>query len=84
MSPPPGPLRVGVVAIQGDFAAHARILRELGASPSEVRTPEQFEDLDGLVIPGGESTTITMGMQATGLDRAIRSHHQAGGPILGT
>lgn len=85
MSPPqPGPLRVGVVAIQGDFAAHVRILRELGASPSEVRAPHQLEGLDGLVIPGGESTTIAMGMQASGLDRAIRSHHQAGAPILGT
>jgi pyridoxal 5'-phosphate synthase pdxT subunit len=70
--------------MQGDFAAHVRILRELGASPSEVRTPQQLEGLDGLVIPGGESTTITMGMQAGGLDQAIRSHHQAGVPILGT
>jgi 5'-phosphate synthase pdxT subunit len=80
----PGPLRVGVLAIQGDFAAHARVLRELGASPSEVRTPEQIDGLDGLVIPGGESTTITMGMQAGGLDEAVRSHHHGGRPILGT
>jgi pyridoxal 5'-phosphate synthase pdxT subunit len=79
-----GPLRVGVLAIQGDFAAHARVLRELGASPSEVRTAGQIDGLDGLVIPGGESTTITMGMQAGGLDEAVRSHHDAGRPILGT
>ncbi|MEK6250963.1 MAG: pyridoxal 5'-phosphate synthase glutaminase subunit PdxT [Actinomycetota bacterium] len=78
------PLRVGVLAVQGDFAAHSRVLRELGASPSEVRTPGQLVDLDGLIIPGGESTTITMGMESAGLDEGVRSHHRAGGPILGT
>jgi 5'-phosphate synthase pdxT subunit len=78
------PLRVGVLAVQGDFAAHSRVLRELGASPSEVRTPGQLVDLDGLIIPGGESTTITMGMESSGLDEGVRSHHRAGRPILGT
>jgi 5'-phosphate synthase pdxT subunit len=77
-------LRVGVLAVQGDFAAHARVLRELGAVASEVRVPEQLEDLDGLIIPGGESTTITMGIEAAGLGDAIRGHHVAGRPILGT
>jgi 5'-phosphate synthase pdxT subunit len=77
-------LRVGVLAIQGDFAAHSRVLRELGAVPSEVRTPEQLRDLDGLIIPGGESTTIAMGMEAAGLEEAVREHHAAGKPILGT
>jgi pyridoxal 5'-phosphate synthase pdxT subunit len=77
-------LRVGVLAVQGDFAAHSRVLRELGASPSEIRDPEQLDDLDGLIIPGGESTTITMGMKAAGLDEAVRAHHAAGHPILGT
>lgn len=77
-------MRVGVLAIQGDFAAHSRVLRELGASASEVRTPEQVAELDGLVIPGGESTTIMMGMRAEGLDQAVRTHHEAGRPILGT
>jgi 5'-phosphate synthase pdxT subunit len=77
-------LRVGVLAVQGDFAAHLRILRELGAQGTEVRTPEQLHDLDGLIIPGGESTTITMGIEAAGLGDAIRQHHQAGVPILGT
>lgn len=84
MSTPQRPLRVGVLAVQGDFAAHSRVLRELGACPSEVRVPEQMGELDGLIIPGGESTTITMGMQAVGLDDAVRSHHAAGRPILGT
>jgi len=78
------PLRVGVLAVQGDFAAHSRVLRELGASPSELRTPGQLVDLDGLIIPGGESTTITMGMESAGLDEGVRSHHRAGRPILGT
>jgi pyridoxal 5'-phosphate synthase pdxT subunit len=78
------PLQVGVLAVQGDFAAHSRVLRELGASPSEVRTPAQLVDLDGLIIPGGESTTITMGMESAGLDEGVRAHHDAARPTLGT
>jgi 5'-phosphate synthase pdxT subunit len=77
-------LRVGVLAVQGDFAAHGKVLRELGALPLELRSPEQLRELDGLIIPGGESTTISMGMTAAGLDKAVRSHHLAGRPILGT
>jgi pyridoxal 5'-phosphate synthase pdxT subunit len=77
------PLRVGVLAIQGDFAAHRRVLESLGARAVEVRTPDQLADLDGLVIPGGESTTISMGMARDGLDQAVREHAQGGGPILG-
>ena len=77
-------LRVGVLAVQGDFAAHVRVLRELGAQAFEVRSAEQLRELDGLVIPGGESTTITMGIEAAGLSDAIREHHRAGGPVLGT
>ena len=53
-------LRVGVLAIQGDFEAHRRMLDGLGADVTEVRVPDELEGLDGLVIPGGESTTITM------------------------
>lgn len=70
--------------MQGDFQAHARILRPLGARVSEVRTPDQLEGLDGLVIPGGESTTISKGMARDGLDGAVRAYHEAGRPILGT
>jgi 5'-phosphate synthase pdxT subunit len=77
-------LRVGVLALQGDFEAHARILRRLGAEVSEVRTPAEMEGLDGLVIPGGESTTIGKGIESSGLEPALRAHHQAGRPILGT
>jgi pyridoxal 5'-phosphate synthase pdxT subunit len=80
----PSPLRIGVLAVQGDFAAHSRVLRELGAEPSEVRIPEDLTGLDGLVIPGGESTTITMGIEAGGLEQAIRAHHAAGRPVFGT
>ena len=77
-------LKIGVLAIQGDFEAHRRMLASLGAGVSEVRTPGDLDDLDGLVIPGGESTTISMGMERDGLDSAIRDFHGAGGPILGS
>jgi pyridoxal 5'-phosphate synthase pdxT subunit len=79
-----GRLRFGVLAIQGDFQAHRRMLESLGAEATEVRTPEQLEDLDGLVIPGGESTTISMGMERDGLDKAVRAHAESGRPILGS
>ena len=80
----PEPLRIGVLASQGDYAAHVRILEALGAQAFEVRRPEQLGDLDGLVIPGGESTTITKAIQRDGLEPAIRAHAAAGRPILGT
>ncbi len=77
-------LRLGVLAIQGGFEAHLRILRGLGAEATEVRAPAQLEDLDGLVIPGGESTTIVKGIESSGLEGPIRAHHAAGGAVLGT
>jgi pyridoxal 5'-phosphate synthase pdxT subunit len=77
-------LRIGVLAVQGDFAAHLRMLESLGADTFEVRTAEDPERLDGLVIPGGESTTISKGMERDGLDRAIRSFAESGKPILGS
>jgi pyridoxal 5'-phosphate synthase pdxT subunit len=77
-------LAVGVLALQGDFEAHARTLRQLGAEPREVRTPRDMEGLDALVIPGGESTTIGKGIDSAGLEPALRSHHEAGKAILGT
>lgn len=76
-------LRIGVLAIQGDFEAHRRMLEGLGADVTEIRTPAELEQLDGLVIPGGESTTITMGMEREGLDETIRARHAEGMPILG-
>jgi 5'-phosphate synthase pdxT subunit len=80
----PERLRVGVLASQGDFAAHAAMLRGLGAEPVEVRTAERLADLDALVIPGGESTTISKAIERDGLEPAIRAHLEAGRPILGT
>ena len=77
-------LRIGVLAIQGDFEAHRKMLASLGAAASEVRVPADLDDLNGLVIPGGESTTISMGMQRDRLDDAVRSRHGAGLPILGS
>jgi 5'-phosphate synthase pdxT subunit len=80
----PRRLRIGLLASQGDFAAHAEMLRSLGAEAVEVRTPQQIERLDGLVIPGGESTTIAKAIERDALEPAIRAHAEAGLPILGT
>ncbi|HEU4705726.1 MAG TPA: pyridoxal 5'-phosphate synthase glutaminase subunit PdxT [Solirubrobacterales bacterium] len=77
-------LKVGVLALQGGFEAHAATLRGLGAEPREVRAPEDMEALDALVIPGGESTTIGKMIDSAGLEPALRAHHGAGRPILGT
>jgi 5'-phosphate synthase pdxT subunit len=75
---------VGVLALQGDFEAHARLLRACGAEPREVRTPVGLEGLDGLVIPGGESTVMTLGIEREGLAEPLRALHAAGTPVLGT
>ena len=77
-------LRLGVLAIQGGFEAHLEMLRGLGAETHEVRAPEDLLGLDGLVIPGGESTTISKGIEAAGLAEAIRALHGAGGAVFGT
>jgi 5'-phosphate synthase pdxT subunit len=75
---------VGILALQGDFAAHARVLRELGAEPREVRVPADLEGLDGLVIPGGESTTMTLGIEREGLAEPLRELAAGGTPLFGT
>ena len=74
-------LRIGVLALQGAFREHVQALRRAGAEVVEVRLPEQLDDVDGLVIPGGESTTMARLAGLYGLDDAIRSF---GRPILGT
>lgn len=79
-----GAPRVGVLALQGDFEAHAKLLRGLGAEPVEVRTPSELEDLDALVIPGGESTVMTLGVQREGLEEPLRELVRRGTPVLGT
>ena len=75
---------IGVLALQGGFAAHARMLRSLGEEVREVRVPADLDGLDGLVIPGGESTTMTLGIEREGLAEPLRALAQEGTPILGT
>jgi 5'-phosphate synthase pdxT subunit len=74
-------MRVGVLAVQGNFREHEAMLRRLGADVVEVRKPEQLAELDGLVIPGGESTAIGRLIRLYGLEEAIRRFRA---PILGT
>ena len=76
--------RVGVLALQGDFAAHVRMLRDLGPEAREVRVPADLEGLDGLVIPGGESTTMALGIAREGLAEPLRELARSGTPVLGT
>ena len=77
-------LKIGVLAVQGGFAKHVEMLRSLGADAREVRVPADLDGLDGLVIPGGESTAITLGLESAGLAEPIRRLHRQGRPILGT
>ncbi|HKA27031.1 MAG TPA: pyridoxal 5'-phosphate synthase glutaminase subunit PdxT, partial [Gaiellaceae bacterium] len=74
-------MRIGVLAVQGNFREHAAMLRRLGVDAFEVRKPDQLHGLDGLVIPGGESTTFMRLMRLYGLDEAVREFT---GPVLGT
>lgn len=75
---------IGVLAIQGDFEAHERVLRRLGARVREVRTIDGLDDLDGLVIPGGESTAMTLGIERDGLAEPLRELIGGGLPVLGS
>jgi 5'-phosphate synthase pdxT subunit len=77
-------VKTGVLALQGDFREHVRVLSSAGASPVEVRTPAQLSDVDRLVIPGGESTTMAKLARAYELVEPIRERARAGMPILGT
>jgi pyridoxal 5'-phosphate synthase pdxT subunit len=76
--------KAGVLALQGDFREHARVFADAGASPVEIRTPEQLAGVDCLAIPGGESTTISKLARAYDLVEPIRDRARAGMPILGT
>ena len=78
------PKRIGVLALQGDFREHAGILRTLGVEPVEVRAVEDLEGLAGLIVPGGESTTIGKMLVSSGLLDGIRSFFYKGGPVWGT
>jgi pyridoxal 5'-phosphate synthase pdxT subunit len=77
-------LLVGVLALQGDFEAHSKMLQGLGADVREVRVPADLEGLDGLVMPGGESTTMTLGIKREGLAEPLREFARSGAPVLGT
>ncbi len=76
--------RVGILALQGDVEAHAATLRALGAEPAEVRVPADLLGLDGLIIPGGESTVMTLGIERERLADPLRDLAAAGIPVLGT
>jgi 5'-phosphate synthase pdxT subunit len=77
-------LLVGVLALQGGFEAHAKALEELGARTRIVRVPADLEGLDGLVMPGGESTTMTLGIEREQLAEPLREFVRSGRPTLGT
>ena len=76
--------RIGVLALQGDVREHVEILQKLGVEPVEVRTIEDLDRLAGLIVPGGESTTIGKIMAESGLLDGIRSFFYKGGPVWGT
>ena len=78
------PRRVGILALQGDFEAHAKILRALGAEPREVRVAADLDGLDGLILPGGESTVMTLGIEREGLAGPLLELIRTGIPVLGT
>ena len=75
---------VGVLALQGGFAAHIRVLEALGARTREVRVLADLVGLDGLVLPGGESTALTIAIEREGLEGPLRALAAAGTPMLGT
>jgi 5'-phosphate synthase pdxT subunit len=75
---------VGILALQGDFEAHTKILRRLGAQARQVRVPADLEGLDALVIPGGESTVMTLGIAREGLAEPLRALIRSGVSVLGT
>ena len=75
---------VGILALQGGFEAHEKVLAELGAEPREVRVPSELEGLDALIIPGGESSVMTLGVEREGLAEPLRAAAASGLPVLGT
>ena len=77
-------LRIGVLALQGDFALHARALQKCGVEAVEVRKPVELDQVDGLIMPGGESTTLLKLMDVWGFVPALEKFHSAGKPIFGT
>ena len=78
------PKVVGVLALQGDFEAHGKLVRALGAQAREVRVPADLDGLDALIVPGGESTVMTLGIEREGLAGPLRDLIGSGTPVLGT
>ena len=76
--------KVGVLALQGDFAEHMKSLETIGAEPIEVRLPDDLADIDALIIPGGESTTIARLMDVFDLAKGIKGRVKEGMPTWGT
>ncbi|HEY7544089.1 MAG TPA: pyridoxal 5'-phosphate synthase glutaminase subunit PdxT [Blastocatellia bacterium] len=77
-------MKIGVLAVQGDFAAHARALSRLGVEAIEVRRADEIERIDGLIIPGGESTTMLKFLSEENLSPAIKQFAESGRPLFGT
>jgi 5'-phosphate synthase pdxT subunit len=77
-------VKVGVLSLQGAYRLHAEVLTELGAEPIDVRTPESLAGVDALVIPGGESTTMSMLLDSSGLREPLAERLRDGLPTLGT
>jgi len=77
-------MRIGVLALQGAFAEHVAVLRAIGAEPVEVRLPAQLHDIDGLILPGGESTTMRRLIDRWGLRQPILDLAASGVPLFGT
>jgi len=77
-------MKIGILALQGDVREHINILKKLDAQPVKVKLPADLEDIDALIIPGGESTTISLLMKKYKLDKAIKDKHKQGMPIYGT
>lgn len=77
-------VKIGILAVQGDFEAHAAMLAGMGVNTREVRAPADLEGCDGLILPGGESTTQLQFLQEEGLSNAIRAFASDGGAIFGT
>lgn len=77
-------MKIGVLAIQGDFAAHARMIKQAGIGAIEVRAARDLEDVDGLIIPGGESTTMVKLLSEEAMVEPIKQFAESGKPVLGT
>jgi 5'-phosphate synthase pdxT subunit len=77
-------MKVGILAVQGDFEAHAAMLARMGVESVFVRTPRDFEGVDAVILPGGESTTQWKFLVEEGLDNSLREHAARGGAVFGT